>query len=354
MDLDHTERYVPTDYGGPPGQTRLGNLGPMARPGHRAVTHGGWQKHQPEPGYYIHRSPIGYVYLVTNQGTLALGRTHFSNTVWQASNPKPAAIPAQRAVSLKTADALTPYVLVQRLFDATTLSGRNLGLGIVDRGFGQLGYPISGCRCVHARRATRGQLSAGLFVFDRRRRALAPARITGGRTHPGVIAEGFGDGADRLSDLTRNDPKGVTALRQVRQRLQVFVGQHLGICVVAVHGLENQVNSPGLTVGPEDRGLLVTLRHQNLLLPSPLGGKDLGLPFPFGVQNGCALVALGAHLLLHGLFDGERRVDRLDLDPVDSDSPLAGRFVQHNAKPSVDFLTRSERLLQIHAADDIA
>ena len=45
MDLDHTERYVPMDYGGPPGQTRLGNLGPMARPGHRAVTHGGWMKH---------------------------------------------------------------------------------------------------------------------------------------------------------------------------------------------------------------------------------------------------------------------------------------------------------------------
>ena len=60
------------DYGGPPGQTRLGNLGPMARPGHRAVTHGGWQKHQPEPGYFVHRSPNGYVYLVTNQGTLAL------------------------------------------------------------------------------------------------------------------------------------------------------------------------------------------------------------------------------------------------------------------------------------------
>ena len=44
MDLDHTERYVPMDYGGPPGQTRLGNLGPMGRPGHRAVTHGGWPK----------------------------------------------------------------------------------------------------------------------------------------------------------------------------------------------------------------------------------------------------------------------------------------------------------------------
>ena len=63
-------------------------------PSHRAVTHGGWAKHQPEPGYYVHRSPIGYVYLVTNQGTLALGRTEFSDTVWQASKPKPAASPA--------------------------------------------------------------------------------------------------------------------------------------------------------------------------------------------------------------------------------------------------------------------
>ena len=94
MDLDHTDRYVPMDYGGPPGQTRLGNLGPMARPGHRAETHGGWDKRQPEPGYFVHRSPTGYVYLVTNQGTLALGRTAFSAAVWNAAAPKPAAIPA--------------------------------------------------------------------------------------------------------------------------------------------------------------------------------------------------------------------------------------------------------------------
>ena len=94
MDLDHTERYVPMDYGGPPGQTRLGNLGPMARPSHRAVTHGGWAKHQPEPGYFVHRSPCGYVYLVTNQGTLALGRTDFSAAVWEASKPKPDEIAA--------------------------------------------------------------------------------------------------------------------------------------------------------------------------------------------------------------------------------------------------------------------
>jgi hypothetical protein len=94
MDLDHTERYVPMDYGGPPGQTRLGNLGPMARPGHRAETHGGWKKRQPEPGYFVHHSPNGYIYLVTNQGTLALGRTAFSAAVWNVAAPKRAAIPA--------------------------------------------------------------------------------------------------------------------------------------------------------------------------------------------------------------------------------------------------------------------
>ena len=94
MDLDHTERYVAMDYGGPPGQTQLGNLGPMGRPSHRAVTHGGWDKHQPEPGYFVHRSPNGYVYLVTNQGTLALGRSDFSAAVWETGAPKPAAIPA--------------------------------------------------------------------------------------------------------------------------------------------------------------------------------------------------------------------------------------------------------------------
>ena len=37
---------------------------------------------------------LGYVYLVTNQSTLALGRTTFSNAVWEASKPKPEAIPA--------------------------------------------------------------------------------------------------------------------------------------------------------------------------------------------------------------------------------------------------------------------
>jgi hypothetical protein len=91
MDIDHTDRYVAMDYGGPPGQTRLGNLGPFARSGHRAVTHGGWAKRQPESGYFVFRSPTGYVYLVTNQGTLTLGRTTFGAAIWEAAAPKAAA-----------------------------------------------------------------------------------------------------------------------------------------------------------------------------------------------------------------------------------------------------------------------
>ncbi len=87
MDLDHTQPYRSMDYGGPPGQTRLGNLGPVSRSAHRAVTHGGWDKSQPEPGYFVHRSPYGHVWLVTNQGTLALGRTGFSDAIWNIAAP---------------------------------------------------------------------------------------------------------------------------------------------------------------------------------------------------------------------------------------------------------------------------
>ena len=85
MDLDHTKPYLPMDRGGPPGQTSLANLGPMTRHHHRAVTHGGWGKRQPAPGQFLFRSPLGYLYLVTNQGTLPLGRTTFAEAIWRAA-----------------------------------------------------------------------------------------------------------------------------------------------------------------------------------------------------------------------------------------------------------------------------
>ena len=83
LDLDHSIPYAPPERGGPPGQTGLHNLGPLARSHHRAVTHGRWRRRQPEPGTYVFRSPHGYVFVVTNQGTLTLGCGPFAADVWQ-------------------------------------------------------------------------------------------------------------------------------------------------------------------------------------------------------------------------------------------------------------------------------
>ena len=68
-DADHTSRYIDD---GPPGQTSMENLGPLSRFTHRGKTHGGWRLTQPGPGVYHWRSPAGFEYLVTAQGTVRL------------------------------------------------------------------------------------------------------------------------------------------------------------------------------------------------------------------------------------------------------------------------------------------
>jgi hypothetical protein len=86
-DCDHTKPYVPVESGGSPGQTRIANLGPMVRFGHRVKTHGrGWRHRQPSPGVYLWRTPHGYWFRVDRHGTHPLGRdpdgspleTHFA------------------------------------------------------------------------------------------------------------------------------------------------------------------------------------------------------------------------------------------------------------------------------------
>jgi hypothetical protein len=67
----------------------------------------------PRCNQYESDTKPGTLHLVTNQATLALGRTNFSNAVWQASMPKPAAVPAQPVVSLgpgHRADAISPQM----------------------------------------------------------------------------------------------------------------------------------------------------------------------------------------------------------------------------------------------------
>ena len=72
-DLDHTTPFNHRDRAGA-GQTNLGNLGPLSRFAHRLKTHGGWRCEQPAPGWYLWRSPLGYRYLVTAQGSVLVDR----------------------------------------------------------------------------------------------------------------------------------------------------------------------------------------------------------------------------------------------------------------------------------------
>jgi hypothetical protein len=73
MQIDHTEEYV-RGPGAPPGQSRVGNYGPMVTFHHRIKTHAhGWRVEQPFPGIYVWRDPYGAFYLVDHTGTRALG-----------------------------------------------------------------------------------------------------------------------------------------------------------------------------------------------------------------------------------------------------------------------------------------
>ena len=69
MQDDHTIPWVPH---GPPGQSAIGNYGPMTTTHHRIKTHGRWQVQQPFPGIYVWRDQYGATYLVDNTGTRRL------------------------------------------------------------------------------------------------------------------------------------------------------------------------------------------------------------------------------------------------------------------------------------------
>ena len=80
-DLDHTVPFVPVASGGPPGQTRIDNLGPMSRFAHRVKTHGrSWRHRQPVPGVYLWRTPHGFWFRTDQHGSRPLGRDPVAGT----------------------------------------------------------------------------------------------------------------------------------------------------------------------------------------------------------------------------------------------------------------------------------
>jgi hypothetical protein len=92
IDVDHTIPYLDRDQGGPPGQTRIGNLGPHTRRHHRLKTHGRWRVRQPEPGTWLWRSPRHRIYLINPSGTHPLGSTDFAEAIWHAAASPAAAL----------------------------------------------------------------------------------------------------------------------------------------------------------------------------------------------------------------------------------------------------------------------
>ena len=61
-DLDHTVPYVPTDEGGPPGQTSPSNLACLCRRHHRLKTFTSWRYERAGPGTYAWTNPHGLTY----------------------------------------------------------------------------------------------------------------------------------------------------------------------------------------------------------------------------------------------------------------------------------------------------
>src|SRR5690606_27428456 len=108
------------------------------------------------------------------------------------------------------------------------------------------------------------------------------------------------------------------------------------------------------TLGAKDLGLLVALGTEDFSLPTPLRLQDLRLLGALRREDRGTAIALGAHLLLHGVLDGQRRVDRLQLDAGHADAPLAGRLVEDDAQLAVDLVAARERLFEVEPADDVA
>jgi hypothetical protein len=201
------------------------------------------------------------------------------------------------------------------------------------------------------------------------RGVLEGALLEGGvhlaRVHPLVLtaaveaalaaAEHAADALEGVGELARDDPHLVgVAAGDLREHLEVLVGEQLLGRLAAVDRVEDLLDRPGLALCLQDAGLRRALGAQDLALLLALGGEDLaGLGALGGEDDGAAL-ALGLHLLLHRLLDGVRRVDGLELDAVDADAPLAGRLVEHPAQLAVDLVTAGQRLLEVERADDVA
>ena len=84
FDLDHTIPYTGPP-GGPPGQTRPDNLGPLSRGEHRFKTYGRISVRQPDAGTFVWRTRFGRVIVTNPAGTHDLGTGASADAVWHSA-----------------------------------------------------------------------------------------------------------------------------------------------------------------------------------------------------------------------------------------------------------------------------
>ena len=82
-DLDHITEYLPTDDGGPPGQTTPSNLAPLCRTHHRVKTFTSWHFKRLHHGSYTWTSPTLIHFLLSAGESSAWHRVR-SDEVWLA------------------------------------------------------------------------------------------------------------------------------------------------------------------------------------------------------------------------------------------------------------------------------
>ena len=192
-----------------------------------------------------------------------------------------------------------------------------------------------------------------------------------------LLGEGLGELLQGIAELGRDHPhRRRLALGQLRQLIQVLEGQHLRrelgsldggvdlldglrltLCFQVAGGaltLGAQDHRLALSLGGQDGGVLLTLSREDAGLLLTLGGLDVRLPAALGGEDHRALLAIRLHLHLHGLLDGRWRINRLQLDSANAQSPPGGRGVEFTAQSAVDRLAGGQRLLQCHATDHVS
>ena len=190
-------------------------------------------------------------------------------------------------------------------------------------------------------------------------------------------AEALRNGVEGAREVGGEHPHlGGLAVGDLRQHLQVLVGEQRGGGPAGVDGGEDRGDGLRLALGAQDLGLPGALGAQDLgvLLAAglqdlglllggggqdggllgALGTLDLRLPLGLGGEDGGALGALGGDLLLHGGQHPRRRLDGLQLHAGDADAPGARRLVEDTAQLLVDRVAAGLGLLQIQGADQVA